>query len=95
MVFNKIKLKKNQRFEDYNLIINTDYSSILTKKYFNKKIVKKYNSYAFANIINQENVQIILLHKYLQVRTHSLFANIKNETSIVYSIKGSLSKNKI
>ena len=31
-------------YNNYNLIINTDYNNILTKKYFYKKILKTYNS---------------------------------------------------
>ena len=39
----------------YDLIINTDYSSLFTKKYFSKKIVKPYNSLAYTTIINHKN----------------------------------------
>ena len=92
--FNKIKLKKKIKdFKDYNLIINTDYSSILTKKYFNKKIIKKYNSYAFTTIINHENVpNNIATQIFTKLGPIAFLPISKNETSIVYSIKGSLSK---
>ncbi len=92
--FNKIKLKKKiKNFEDYNLIINTDYSSILTKKYFNKKIIKKYNSYAFTTIIKHENVMNHIATQIFTTLGPIAFLPLsKNETSIVYSIRGSLSK---
>ena len=56
--FRMIKLKKNlPSFENYNLIVNTDYFSPLTKKYFNKKITKKYNSFAYTTIIQHEKIK--------------------------------------
>jgi 2-octaprenyl-6-methoxyphenol hydroxylase len=42
----KISNKKNLSFiKNYSLIINCDSSHPVTKKYFNKKIIKKYSSY--------------------------------------------------
>ena len=34
--------------DNYNLVINTDHSNPTSKKYFNKKIIKKYNSTAYT-----------------------------------------------
>ena len=57
------KLIKKIKFESkhfdqnkYNLIINTDYSNNFTKKYFNKKIEKKYNSFAYTTLIEHERI---------------------------------------
>ncbi len=93
--FNKIKLKKNfLDLKHYNLIINTDYSSILTKKYFNKKIIKKYNSYAFTTIIKHKNIpNNIATQIFTKFGPLAFLPISKNETSIVYSISGSLIKN--
>ena len=48
--------KKNVELNKYNLIINTNYNSIFTKKYFSKKIEKTYNSLAYTTIIDHERV---------------------------------------
>ena len=92
--FNKIKLnKKFQDFENYNLIINTDYSNIFTKKYFNKKIIKKYNSHAFTTIIKHEKISNdIATQIFTKLGPLAFLPISKNETSIVYSINRSLTK---
>ena len=52
----KLFTNKNLSFVyDYDFIINCDYFNNITKKYFNKKIVKKYNSFAYTTIIKHEN----------------------------------------
>ena len=72
---------------EYDLIINCDYFHNITKKYFNKKIVKEYNSRAYTTIIKHEN---ILNDSAIQIFTKKgplAFLPISNkETSIVYSI---------
>ncbi len=72
---------------EYDLIINCDYFHNITKKYFNKKIVKEYNSCAYTTIIKHEN---ILNDSAIQIFTKKgplAFLPISNkETSIVYSI---------
>ena len=41
--FNKIYYKKKLNYsKDYDLVFNTDYNNSITKKHFNKKIVKKH-----------------------------------------------------
>ena len=72
---------------EYDLIINCDYFHNITKKYFNKKIVKEYNSRAYTTIIKHKN---ILNDSAIQIFTKKgplAFLPISNkETSIVYSI---------
>ena len=54
--FKKINLKKEKNcFENYDIVIVTDYFSSIAKKYFNKKIKKKYNNFAYATIIEHTN----------------------------------------
>ena len=48
--------KKINYFEDYDLVFNTDYNNPITKKYFNKKIEKKYNSVAYTTILEHESI---------------------------------------
>ena len=43
-------------FNNYCLIINTEYNNSITKKYFNKKIEKKYNSIAYTTILKHEKI---------------------------------------
>ena len=93
-------LKKNKKFriiynnynfnllKKYDLIINTDYFNSITKKYFNKKILKDYKSYAYTStithkkIINRTATQIFT--KYGPIA----FLPISNtQTSLVLSIK--------
>ena len=70
-----------------DLIINCDPQNIITKKYFSKKITKKYNSRAFTTIIKHDK---ITNNTALQIFTREgplAFLPISNnETSIVFSL---------
>ena len=85
----KIKLNKTKlRFDKYNLIINTDYMSYFTKKFFNKKISKSYNSSACTTIINHDKITNNVAVQIFTKRGPLAFLPIsENKTSIVYSIK--------
>ena len=90
----KLLINKNLSIiNDYDFIINCDYFNNITNKYFNKKIVKKYNSVAYTTIIKHEN---ILNDTAIQIFTKKgplAFLPISNkETSIVYSIHNSINK---
>ncbi len=89
--YKKITLKKNLlNFDKYDLIINTDYSSFFTKKYFNKKIVKSYNSLAYTTVIDHENITNDVAIQIFTKKGPLAFLPIsKNKTSIVYSIHNS------
>ena len=92
----KISNNTNLSFEDnYELIVNCDYFHTATKKYFNKKIEKKYNSFAYTTTIKHKN---ILNDTAIQIFTRGgplAFLPISsNETSIVYSAHNSLIKKK-
>ena len=87
----KIKFKnKIINFNDYSLIINTDFSNSFTKKFFNKKIIKKYNSIAYTTIIEHENTSNHVAVQIFTKKGPLAFLPIsKNKTSIVYSIHNS------
>ncbi len=74
----------------YDLIINCDQSNFITNQYFSKKIIKKYNSYAYTTIIKHDQ---ILNDTAVQIFTKKgplAFLPISNkETSVVYSIYNS------
>ncbi len=97
--YKKIKYeKKSIKSEKYNLIINTDYNSVLTKKYFNKKIEKTYNSFAFTTVIDHDKIpNDIAIQIFTKMGPLAFLPLSKNKTSIVYSIYGlkKLSREKI
>ena len=73
--------------KDYSLVINTDLSNILTKKYFNKKIVKKYNSFAYTSTFKHENIPNNTATQIFTKNGPLAFLPIsRNETSVVYSL---------
>ena len=85
--------KKLSNINNYNLVINTDYSNSLTQKYFNKRIFKTYNSYAYSTIINHEKIKNDVAMQIFTKRGPLAFLPIsKNYTSIVYSIYNSNNK---
>tara|TARA_B100001250_G_scaffold9666_1_gene8366 strand:- start:2900 stop:3976 length:1077 start_codon:yes stop_codon:yes gene_type:complete len=88
---NKFFKKKNLRMKvssikNYDILINTDYFHPFIKKFFSKKIVKKYNSYAYTTIIKHEktlnNTATQIFTKYGPL---AFLPISENETSIVYS----------
>ena len=86
----KTFLKNKINFSKYNLVINTDYLSGLTKKYFNKKILKKYNSKAYTTVFKHKKIQNDIAVQIFTKNGPLAFLPIsKNETSIVYSIHNS------
>ena len=95
--FKKIILnnKKLSFINDYELIINCDYFHNITKKYFSKKIVKKYNSFAFTTIIKHEKILNDTAIQVFTKRGPLAFLPISNnETSVVYSMHNSIDKKK-
>ena len=86
--FAKINLiKKNNFLQKYSLVINTDYSNEITKKYFSKKFTKKYNSFAYTTVIEHEKCKNDVATQIFTKKGPIAFLPISNkETSIVYSI---------
>jgi 2-octaprenyl-6-methoxyphenol hydroxylase len=91
-----INFKNFSFINKYDLIINCDPSNIITKKYFSKKIVKKYNIKAHTSIITHEK---ILNDTAVQIFTNKgplAFLPISNnQTSIIYSIPNSIDEKNI
>ena len=81
--YSKIIFKKK-----FDLIINCDANNEISKKYFYKKIIKNYESTAYATIINHSKINN---KKAVQIFTkYGPFAFLpisKSQTSIVFSIK--------
>ena len=96
-----LSLKKNKFFsykkqngvvpiQNYKLIVNCDSNNLVTKKYFQKKIKKNYNSFAHTTIINHKKlfknktaIQIFTKKGPLAFLPISQF-----KTSVVYSARG-------
>jgi len=86
--FNKMSFNQNLTFlKNYDLIINTDYSNIITKKYFSKRIVKKYECFAYTSIIKHHDIKNDIATQIFTKRGPLAFLPVsRNETSVVYSI---------
>ncbi len=92
--FNEIN-SKNFSLENYDLIINTDNFNSITRKYFSRKIVKEYNSLAYTTIIkHQKNKNNIATQIFTKFGPIAFLPISNNQTSIVFSIKNNLVKNK-
>ena len=87
--------KKSFLLNRYELIINCDHSNFISNRYFNKKIIKKYDSMAYTTIIKHDQ---IINDSALQIFTKNgplAFLPISNkETSVVYSIHNSKNQKK-
>ena len=92
----KLSSSKNLSFiNDYELIINTDYFHIITKKYFSKKIVKEYNSFAYTTVIKHQKIVNNIAVQIFTKKGPLAFLPISNtETSIVYSVHNEIDKKK-
>ena len=97
-----VKFKKKINFNNltkigYKLIINCDPNHEVTKKFFSKSIIKKYNSYAYTTVINHK--KIIENRTAIQIFTKKgpiVFLPISNnQTSVVYSFRVNNDKDEI
>jgi 2-octaprenyl-6-methoxyphenol hydroxylase len=90
--FRKINYKKKLNYsKDYDLVFNTDYNNSITKKHFNKKIEKKYNSIAYITILEHERISNKTAVQIFTKNGPLAFLPISDyETSIVYSINNHL-----
>ncbi len=87
--------RKQNEFDKYDLIVNTDYNSSFTKKYFSKKIEKTYDSSAFATIIDHEKIRNnVAIQIFTKIGPLAFLPLSQNRTSIVYSISKSKNINR-
>ena len=95
--FFKKKITRNNFsfINNYEIIINCDYSHPVTKKYFSKKIVKEYNSFAYTTIIHHEKILNDTATQIFTKKGPLAFLPISNnETSVVFSLHNSTKNNK-
>ena len=89
--FRKINQKKINIYRDYDLVFNTDHNHPITKKYFYKKIEKKYNSIAYTTIIKHDKISNKVAVQIFTKNGPLAFLPISEyETSVVYSISNYL-----
>ncbi len=90
--FRKTYYKKKINYsKDYDLVFNTDYNHSITKKHFNKKIEKKYNSVAYTTVIEHDKISNNTAVQIFTKNGPLAFLPVSEyETSVVYSINNSL-----
>ena len=86
--------EKNLSFlNEYELIINCDPSNLITNRYFSKKIIKKYNSYAYTTVITHDQILNDTAFQIFTKKGPLAFLPISNrQTSIVYSLYNSMNQ---
>ena len=95
--FKKVNQQKNlNTSKKYNLIINTDFSSPITKQYFSQKIIKEYNSVAYTTVIHHKKIRNdIAIQIFTKMGPLAFLPVSEKETSIVYSIHNINNKKKV
>ena len=93
--YKKINILNNFGFlNKYNLVVNTDFSNSITKKYFSRKILKEYNSVAYTTIVSHEKIQNDIAVQIFTKKGPLAFLPIsENETSVVYSFHNKKNQN--
>jgi len=96
--FKKINgLKSSNFLKHYSLVINADFNHSITKKYFSKKIHKKYNSVAYTTTIHHQKIHNdIAVQIFTKMGPLAFLPVSRKETSIVYSLnnlKNNIHKN--
>ena len=88
--FKKKLVNKDILTQNYDLIINCEFSNFITKKFFTKRLVKNYNNLAYTTIIKHSKTSNNKAIQIFTTRGPLAFLPIsKSETSVVYSVNGS------
>lgn len=83
------------KIKSYDLVINTENKNIITRKYFNNKILKSYNSRAYTFIISHKKILNNTASQIFTKYGPLAFLPISNsKTSIVFSCSGRLRTDK-
>jgi len=88
--------KYNSSFlKKYDLIINCDPQNTITKRYFSRKIIKKYHCQAYTTLIKHDKISNNIAFQIFTKNGPLAFLPVSNEqTSIVFSIPNSIFKKK-
>ena len=81
--------------QKYKLIINCNPNHQITKKFFSKRIVKNYNSYAYTTTINHKKVleNNIAFQNFTNNGPIAFLPISETQTSVVYSLRAKNKKN--
>ena len=87
--FKKSFKKNNYTKNEYKLIFNCEYNHPITKKFFNKRISKNYNSFAYITMIKHKklNSNEVATQIFTKIGPIAFLPVSLTETSVVYSIK--------
>ena len=93
--FKRINFLKNLNFlNNYSLVINTDLNGPITKKYFSRKILKKYNSFAYTTIIQHEKIDNdTAVQIFTKLGPLAFLPISEKATSVVYSFYNKKNEN--
>jgi len=85
----KMDINKDLFDKDYNLIINSDSSNFISKKFFYKRILKEYKSYAYTSVIRHKEINNNIAIQIFTNNGPLAFLPIsESETSVVFSKRG-------
>ena len=88
--FYKIKFqnKLTNIADKYDLVINLNNANLIAKKFFSKKINKKYKSLAYSGIFQHDEISNkIAIQIFTKIGPLAFLPISSNETSLVYSVK--------
>ena len=89
----KLNNEKLSFINDYQLIINCDYSHIITKKFFSNKIIKKYDSFAYTTIIKHKKISNdVAIQIFTKLGPLAFLPISNNKTSVVFSVHNNTKK---
>jgi len=89
----KFKKKESRNFflinNNYKLIFNCEYNDSITRKFFNKRIGKNYNSFAYITVIKHKKLDPnnVATQIFTKIGPIAFLPISLTETSVVYSIK--------
>jgi len=87
--FFKLNYKKNLLLciKNYDLVINLDFSNSISKKFFSKRIIKKYKSLAYTGILKHNKIDNKIARQiFTKIGPLAFLPVSNNETSFVYSV---------
>ena len=87
LIKNNSKIKNLYEKNNYNIVINSDSKNKLNKKYFNKRIEKNYNSFAYTAIMHHEKIKNnIAIQIFTKFGPLAFLPISNNKTSLVFSV---------
>jgi len=87
-------LKNFDFLNNYSLVINTDFTAPITKKYFSRKILKEHSGLAYTTIIKHETIDnATAVQIFTKLGPLAFLPISEKETSVVYSFYSKKNEN--